>query len=85
MLDEALIDDINDNIGTVEKKFSSNFSKAKAKFCRNLHYNNENEYLSTKFKSISLKQIIKMSNFSNQFFLGCICNKFDMLNLENYL
>ena len=35
----------SDHVGAAEKKFRISFSKAKAKFCLNLHYNGDNSYL----------------------------------------
>ena len=41
---------INESLGTLEKKFSINFTKAKAKFCLSLHYSHDNSYLFVKGK-----------------------------------
>ena len=65
VLVEGFTDDIYGSIGAAEKNFSINLSKAKSKFCFSLH---NNGYLFVKGnKSISLKQIIKMSNFHLSF------------------
>ena len=37
--------DINDSVGTTEKKFSIDFGKANTKFCLSLHYNGDNSDL----------------------------------------
>lgn len=37
-------DDINDNIGAEEKKFSIKFSKAMTKFCLSLPFSGHNSY-----------------------------------------
>ena len=42
---DGTTDDINGSVGTAEKTFSINFSKAKTKFCLSLHYNEDNGYL----------------------------------------
>ena len=36
---------INESFGSLEKKFSINFTKASTKFCFSLHYNVDNSYL----------------------------------------
>ena len=41
MIGEGTAENINDSIGTVEKKSSTHFSKAKRKFCLSLHYNHD--------------------------------------------
>ena len=46
VLHEGPTDGINDGTGAAEKKISINFSKAKTKFCLNLHYNSDDSYLS---------------------------------------
>ena len=48
----------NGSFGAPEKKFSTNFTKAKTKFYLSVHYNHDSSYLGK--KSTSLKQIIKM-------------------------
>ena len=42
VLDEGLTLGINGRFGSLEKKFSINFSKANTKFCLSLHYNADN-------------------------------------------
>ena len=60
MLGEGSTDNINGSVGTVEKKFNINFSKAKTKFCLSLHYDGDNSYLFiNEKKAIILKSIIK--------------------------
>ena len=39
VLGEGPAEGINESIGAAEKRFSTNFSKAKTKFCLSLHYN----------------------------------------------
>ena len=52
MLGEEPIDDNNGSVGTAEKYFSINFSKAKTKFCLSLHRNGNNSYLFVSEKHI---------------------------------
>ena len=52
MLCKGHTDDINGSIDNKEKTI----------FCLSLHYNDDNSYLLTEKKPISLMQIIKMSN-----------------------
>ena len=64
VLDEGDTFGINGNICTQERKFSINFSKARTTFCLSLHFNGDNSYWCVNGKkSISLKQMIKMSTF----------------------
>ena len=35
---------VNGSVGSPEKKFSINFSRANTKFCLNFHYNADNSY-----------------------------------------
>ena len=53
--------DINGIIGATEKKINISFSKAMTKFCWSLYYNGDNNYLFSEKKSISLKQIMKLT------------------------
>ena len=72
----------NGNVCAAVKKFNSNFSKAKTKFCLILNYNGDNSYLFVngkeiyKFKADS-KYFLKI--FPTQFCLGGISNKFDIV------
>ena len=69
-------DDINGNVGTAEKMYSINFSKAKTKFCLSLHYNGRNNYLFVNGKEIyKLKIYSRNINFPTQFCLGSISEK----------
>ena len=73
--------DINGSVGATEKNFSNNFSKAKTKFCLNLHYNHDNSYLFVNGKEIyKFKADNKNVNFPTQFCLGNISNKFDAVH-----
>ena len=59
--------------GWQEKKFSINFSKASAKLCMSLHYNDGNGYLFVNGKEIfRFKAGNKNVNFPTQFSLGSI-------------
>ena len=62
-----------------QKKSSSiNFRKAKTKYCLSLHYNGDNSYLFVNEKEIcKFKASNKNVNFTTQFCLGSISNKFD--------
>ena len=78
VLDQGATDDIDGSIGVAEKKFSINFRKGtKKKKCLIVHYNGDNSYLLVnRKKSISIKQVIKMSTFHR------IYNKFDYVESE---
>ena len=83
MLGEGSTDNINGSVGTVEKKFNINFSKAKTKFCLSLHYNGDNSYLFiNEKKSYNFKVNNKNLNFLTQFSLGSISEKFDNYHLN---
>ena len=57
--------------------FSINFSKVNTKFCLNLHYNGDNRYLFVTGKeTYKFKADYKNVEFSNEFCLGSISNKF---------
>ena len=43
---------IDESLGSPEKKFSINFSKANTKICLRLHYNGDNNYLFVNEKGI---------------------------------
>ena len=61
-----------------QKKNNINFSKAKTKFCLCLHYNSDDSYLFVNGNEIyKFKASNKNFNFSSQFCLGIISNKFD--------
>ena len=45
VINERRTDDVNDSVGTAEKKFSINLNKSKTKFCLSLHYNGNSSYL----------------------------------------
>ena len=61
-----------------KKKFSNNFSIKKTKFCLILHYNDDSSsFVINRKKSISLKQIIKMSTFHPYFVWEACLKKFD--------
>ena len=77
MLGEGPTYGINGSFGSPEKRFSINFSKAKAKFCLSLHYNGDNSYLFVNGREIfNFKAENKNTNFLPQFCLGSISNKF---------
>ena len=60
-----------------KKKFEINFSKANTKFCLSLHYNPDNSYLFVNNKDIfKFKANNKNVNFSTQFCLGSVSNRF---------
>ena len=94
LIGEGPIGDINGSIGVSEKKFSTNFSKGKAKFWLSLHYNDDDSYLFVnRTKIYKLKADNKNFNFSTQFCLGSISKKIDVVestkvylkgNLYNY-
>ena len=76
---------INGSLGTPEKKFSINFTKAKAKFCLNLHYNHDNSYLFVKGKQIcKFKVDDENVNFPTQFCLEAYLMNSVLLSLETY-
>ena len=52
LLDEKANNDVNDSVGTTEQKFGTNFTKAKAKFCLNLHYDGDNSCLFVNGKKV---------------------------------
>ena len=61
-----------------KKSLSINFRKAKTKYCLSLHYNDDNSYLFVNEKEIyKFKASNKNVNFTTQFCLGSISNKFD--------
>ena len=67
----------NGNFGSLQKKFSINFSKANSKFCKGLHYNADNSYLFVNRKALyKFKTDNENVNFPTQFCLGSICNGF---------
>ena len=53
VLGEGLTYGINGSFGSLEKKFSINFSKASTKFCLSFYYNGDNSYLFVNGKEIS--------------------------------
>ena len=55
MLDEGLTDDINDSVGTADKKNSITFAKSNANFSLSFHYNGD---LSYKTKNCECKVIV---------------------------
>ena len=68
---------INGNFGAPEKKSNINFRKAKTKFCLSLHCNRDNSYLFVNGKEIyKFNTSNNNNNFSSQFRLGSISNKF---------
>ena len=56
------------------QKFSIDFSTAKTKFCLSLQYNGDNSYLLVNRKEFKADN--KNVNFSTQFCLGIISEKF---------
>ena len=65
---------INGSFGAPEKKFSINFSKANIKF---VYYNADDSYMFVNGKEIfKFKADIKHANFSTQFCLGILSNRF---------
>ena len=80
VLGERPTDDINGSVGTAEKKFSTNFIKAKTIFCLSLHDNSDNSYFFVNGKEIcSFKAGNKNVNFPTKFCVGSIYEKFDAL------
>ena len=74
---------INRCFGAPEKEFDVNFSKANAKFCLSLHYNDDNSYLFVNGKKISkFKADNNNVNFPTQFCLASICNGFSALKFR---
>ena len=68
MLDGGPTDYINGIVAAAEKKFSFNYSKAKAKFCLSLHYNGDNSYLLVNGKEICKFKVNNRNvNFPTQF------------------
>ena len=69
--------EINAKFGSLEKKFSINFTKANTKFCWNLHYNADNGYLLVNGKEIfKFRANNKNVNFPTRFCLGSIFDGF---------
>ena len=52
VLRKGLISDLNGSFGSLEKKISIDFSKARKKICLILHYNGDNSYLLVNGKEI---------------------------------
>ena len=68
---------INGSFGAPDKNLKINFSKSKIKFCLSLHYIDDNSYLFVNQKEIyKFKGNNKKVNFSNQFCLRSMSNKF---------
>ena len=77
MLGEGWTYGINRSFGSLEKKFSINFSKANTRFCLSLYYNVDNSYLFVNGKEIfKFKADNRNINFPTQFCLGSISNGF---------
>ena len=87
VLDQGATDDIDGSIGVAEKKFSINFRKGKKKKkCLIVHYNGDNSYLLVnRKKSISLKQVKKMSTFHRNFDQEAYIINLTMLSQKKYL
>ena len=87
VLDQGATDDIDGSIGVAEKKFSINFRKGKKKKkCLIVHYNGDNRYLLVnRKKSISLKQVIKMSTFHRNFDQEAYIINLTILSQKKYL
>ena len=86
VLGEGPTDDISGSIGASNKKFSINFSKAKAKFCLSLHYNGNNSYLFVNRKKMyKFKANNKMSTFDLHFVLEAYLISLTMLSQKKYL
>ena len=80
VLGKALTDDINGRIGTAEKTFSINFSKAKAKYCLSLHYNSDiSSLFVNRKKNCKFKANNKNINFPTLLCLGRISNTVDFI------
>ena len=59
---------LNGKLGSPEKKFSINFSKASTKYCLSFHYNDGNSYILVNGKEIfNFKADNKNVNFQTQF------------------
>ena len=68
---------INGSLGSPEKDFSINFSKASRKLCLSLHYNGDNSHLFVNGKDIfKFKANNKNVNFPTELCLGIISNGF---------
>ena len=76
VLGEARAYGINGSFGSLEKKFSINFSKANTKFRLSLYYNVDNSYLFVNGKEIFKFKADNRNNFPTQFCLGSISNGF---------
>ena len=77
MLGEGLTYGIKGNFGSLEKKFSNNFSKANTKLCLSLHYDGDNCYLLFNGKEIfKFKADNNNINFPTKFCLESISNEF---------
>ena len=77
---------INGSLGSPEKKFNINFTKANTKFCLSLRYNADNSYMFVNGKEyLNLKLTIKMSTFQLNFVSEVYLMDLVLLNLEKYL
>ena len=86
VLDQGATDNIDGSIGVAEKNFSINFRKGKKKKCLIVHYNGDNSYLLVnRKKSISLKQVKKMSTFHRNFDQEAYIINLTMLSQKKYL
>ena len=77
MLSERPAYGINGNFSSPEKKFSTNFDKARNNFCLRLHHNHDNSYLFLNGKEIFKFKINNENvNFLTKFFLRSVSNGF---------
>ena len=79
MLGEGPIDDVNDKVGAAKKKFSINFTKAKARFCLSLHCHGDNGYLLVNTKKFKVNND---NYYPGQFRLRRISKKFVYVEFE---
>ena len=85
ILGEGLTFGVDGSFGSQEKKFTSNFAKAKTKFCLSLHYNNDNSYLFVNRKQIFKFKIDNKSvNFPLSFILEVFLMDVVLLSLEKF-
>ena len=76
----------NGRFESPKKNISVNFSKGNTNTCLSLHCNGDNSYLFVNWKkSLSLKPVIEISNFSHSFVLETYLMDLAVLSKEKYL
>ena len=81
MLGQGPNDDINGSVGAAEKKFSTNFSETKTKFCLSLHYNGDSFLFVNGKKIGKFKADNENVNFTAQF---CYLKNLTMSSQKKY-